>query len=1306
MVQSLRLSLLRSVFITLVLVIGATGLRAQIVLSDLPSTFVVEESEFTGITIHNTFSNINKIDVQTDQGVFTEIAAPGYVFSQEVGFPKLPVLRKLISIPYGAELEIEILSSSFKEYNLNNLGIINRIIPAQHPVAKNNANPEFILNNEAYNLNQFLGTDLCKTEILGFMRGTRIARIDISPVTYNPVEGTIRVYDDVRFRVNFTNGDPEATLYLQQRTASPYFSSNNSAFANKLPVLPVRETITQYPVKMVIVSDPMFQQALQPFIEWKTKKGFTIIEAYTNNPQVGTTTNSIKSYLQNLYMQGTPEDPSPTFVLFVGDVAQIPVFTTEHVTDLYYCEYTNDYFPEMYYGRFSAETVQQLQPQIDKTLMYEQYLFPDPSFLGECVMIGGVDANYAPKWANGQINYGTTYYFNEAHGLLSHTYLYPESGNSDSQIIQNVSDGVGYANYTAHGSASGWADPTFSISDIPGLQNNGKYPLMVGNCCQTSMYGTTCFAEEIVRAANKGAVGYIGGSNNTYWDEDYYYGVGVGNIVVNPTYEETSLGNYDRAFHDHGEPFEDWYTTMDQLIFAGNLAVTEGSPSMAEYYWEIYCLMGDPSLTIYNKGIPSPMPVIHDPMLPPAAEEFTVTSVPYAYVAISTEGVLCGAALADETGVATVHLTNAPLSGYADIVVTAQNKQPYIGSVIVGAANEPYLLLHSMIVNDADGNNNAKADYNESISFNATIRNVGFVDAENVTVTLSSNCEYLTIDNAVVNWGTIPAGSSVTIPKAFKITTNEWLPDQFTAPLILTMVSDTNSWIDDFNLILNAPKMVLKDVIIDDSKSLSPNGRLEVGEQVLIKIPVCNEGHSSAFDSYTYLFSDDSGAVLSDNAYFTGNLDCNNTGYAVYELTVADDLPEGSWLNFYSSSNADPYSATKHYQIPVSLLTEGFESGDFTSFNWQNSSANPWIIRPMIVNSGLYSAKSGNIGHNMCTQLSITIDVPTNDVIIFAHKVSSEADHDFLSFYIDNVKQDSWSGILNWETVSYPVTAGTHTFTWEYSKNQFIVAGSDAAYIDDIIFPSGNNIPPVYGFQAHTFSYPQEVCESQDINLFAFAINNPEDVSYDWQPSGLLNNNTVYNPVATLNSTTEFTLNITSGTSTASDNITIQVIEAPEAPTISLQNDLLVSTATEGNQWYNSKGAIEGATDQTYEPTVTDTYYATVTSAEGCESEGSNQIYVEIVGVPNIETYKEFNAYPNPFTNQFRIEYSMLNNTPVSIKILNTLGQEVQLIMESTEVQAGTYHMEINASKLQPGVYFIKFDTNTKSILRKLVMLD
>ncbi len=57
----------------------------------------------------------------------------------------------------------------------------------------------------------------------------------------------------------------------------------------------------------------MFENDLQPFIEWKIKKGYKVIVAYTD--EIGNTYTQIQSYIHQQYNQGTPTDPPPSFVL-------------------------------------------------------------------------------------------------------------------------------------------------------------------------------------------------------------------------------------------------------------------------------------------------------------------------------------------------------------------------------------------------------------------------------------------------------------------------------------------------------------------------------------------------------------------------------------------------------------------------------------------------------------------------------------------------------------------------------------------------------------------------------------------------------------------------------------------------------------------------------------------------------------------------------------------------------------------------------------------------------------------------------
>ena len=71
----------------------------------------------------------------------------------------------------------------------------------------------------------------------------------------------------------------------------------------------------------------------------------------------------------------------------------------------------------------------------------------------------------------------------------------------------------------------------------------------------------------------------------------------------------------------------------------------------------------------------------------------------------------------------------------------------------------------------------------------------------------------------------------------------------------------------------------------------------------------------------------------------------------------------------------------------------------------------------------------------------------------FYKKVSSESGWDKLFFYIDNVEKGNWSGEVAWSQETFPVTTGTHTFKWSYSKDGSVSSGNDCAWVDDIQFP-------------------------------------------------------------------------------------------------------------------------------------------------------------------------------------------------------------------------------------------------------------
>ncbi|MFM7856193.1 MAG: hypothetical protein ACKO96_30790, partial [Flammeovirgaceae bacterium] len=71
------------------------------------------------------------------------------------------------------------------------------------------------------------------------------------------------------------------------------------------------------------------------------------------------------------------------------------------------------------------------------------------------------------------------------------------------------------------------------------------------------------------------------------------------NIVAQPTYANTGLGAYDGYWHTLANEVNNtanWYITQSQMLVSGNLAVQASTSSSKQYYWEIYHLMGDPTL--------------------------------------------------------------------------------------------------------------------------------------------------------------------------------------------------------------------------------------------------------------------------------------------------------------------------------------------------------------------------------------------------------------------------------------------------------------------------------------------------------------------------------------------------------------------------------------------------------------------------------------------------------------------------------------------------------------------------------------
>ncbi|MBR1515007.1 MAG: T9SS type A sorting domain-containing protein [Bacteroidales bacterium] len=692
----------------LVLAMSTLFATAQNGRIELRSTSKAEitNSDFNSLRATFSYGSVESIEVATERGTFSEIAIEGTYASGEIGAPELPASHQLLAVPFGATPQVSVISYSTTDYNLSDYGI-NTILPHQPSVRKDQDmdEVEFVYNTAAYQTRSLATAPEATIEVQGTMRGIRVGSLVINPVSYNAATNTLRVFNDIEVEINFVGADRAETERMLLSTYSPYFDIVYRQMFNYRQILDVYDDhpdLMAYPVHMIVIAPDNYVSALEPWTNWKIQKGFDVNLVTTS--QCGTTYSAIRSYVQNLYNTGVDQGATPTFLVLVGDVAQIPNTqgsSTQKVTDLYYGSVDNDYFPDMFYSRMSAENTTQLTAIVNKILQYEQYTMPDPSYLNNVTLIAGWDSYWTSYVGAPTINYATTYYYNTAHGFNEvHSHV---NQSQYSGCYNALSTGVGFVNYTAHGDNNMWYQPQLNNSGVNALTNTNKYFLAMGNCCLSGNFGynSACFGEAMIRAENKAAYSYIGSCPNTYWYEDYYFGVGATNTFGStPNINNTSTGVYDGIWMD------DTYNTVSSIVFLGNLAVCYAHAGNYQtsvtplYYWQAYHVLGDGSIMPYRVQ-PTANTVSHASTIPAGAGNFTVNAQAGSYIGISQNNVLKGVALVPASGSVSVPYSGIASGSQVRIVVTKPQRQPYIQDINVGGGTQNYTI--SVSANPTNG---------------------------------------------------------------------------------------------------------------------------------------------------------------------------------------------------------------------------------------------------------------------------------------------------------------------------------------------------------------------------------------------------------------------------------------------------------------------------------------------------------------------------------------------------------------------------------------------------------------------------
>ncbi|WP_129599459.1 C25 family cysteine peptidase [Anaerophilus nitritogenes] len=454
---------------------------------------------------------MDKIDI--DNLDYNKINCEGTSLDDELGAPELPRICRSITIPFSSEADISVVSAVYSDYENT------PIIPSKGSITRD-INPEDVpyTFGKIYKSDAFYPRNLASISDPFIMRELKGATVTINPFQYQPSTKTLRVYTSVtvevttggKFNSNMLKSNSRSTLTKEfEEVYKNFFINYNDK--NQYRALTSKEK-----GEMLIISYDQFLNAMEPFVQWKNSKGIRTTIVGRSSVSPNNNPKEIKNYIQNYYNK----NPNLVYVLLVGDYAQIssPKYSTG-VSDPEYTKVAgNDDYPDIFVGRFSAESIEDVKTQVQRTLDFEKNGYNMADWYKKGV---GIASDEGSNISDAE------HMDNIRKKLLDFDYtkvdrIYDPYASASS-VTSSLNQGRGIINYCGHGAQTYWVTTRFSNSDVAALQNQGHLPFIISVSCVSGKFHTgTCFAEAWLRSKNNngepiGAIGTYMSTVNQPW---------------------------------------------------------------------------------------------------------------------------------------------------------------------------------------------------------------------------------------------------------------------------------------------------------------------------------------------------------------------------------------------------------------------------------------------------------------------------------------------------------------------------------------------------------------------------------------------------------------------------------------------------------------------------------------------------------------------------------------------------------------------------------------------------------------------
>ncbi len=987
------------------------------------------------------------------------------------GEPILPWQHVSLMLPQGTEAQ----SISVEYSDFVTLDSPFNLYPTQpdRPISADGPF-EFVKNEDLYRSAEAYPLKTDSDVHTYYLNGVAFAFSGFTPMRYVATNGTVSYATTVRVKVETTASrtNHSAKLWLRPENVRSMnkLAQNEgmlSTYSRRNGALPEYEVL--------VITPETYIGYFDQYIELYAERGIRVRVATTQDIYASSQGRDNKEKIRN-YIIEEYEKSGIQSVVLGGDVALVPHrslwchaqdgYDDNVPSDLYYAGLDgtwnddndnkwgeigeDDLLPEIAISRLPFNNTDDLETILAKTFSYltSPVLgeFHTTTLAGEHLGDGYYASSDLERLVGmSDFNGYTTYGYDEEVYDIHRVYETPTHYWDADELRDDIRGGTQYVNHFGHANTSyvaGWYNWDITpelFSTANGVDHN--YTFFQSQGCICGDFADDCILECMVN----NETGIIAATGNSRYG---WYSTAGDASSAHFNRELVDAYNHERI-PDLGNAFkESKIQTAPFITMNGEIGTMR---------WTMYALnaLGDGSATVW---FDEPFtPVVEHPVeiqvgtnrIPvDVTDENGNPLYNFACRLFDGDGDLIGAANTDLEGHANIDFYPVVSTDSLTLYVTGMSAWPQHFAINFPHVDCAFVMYDNIQLNDEDG----QIDYNEDHTVNMTFRNVGNLDASNVTATLvCDQPEYITVTQGQAIVGNMESFAYQTIDNAFEFTVCDSVPDLTEVEFTLICTDGTEEWISHFSVIAHAPSFEIIEVTMDEVEG-NGNGIADPGENLTLHFTIRNTGSSHSNNTHFGVYCSAPEISFDENEFTLGELNPGENITVDFNFSISPDLTEATAFELILASYCGRYFDYDHHYINVGCEVEDFETGDFTKYDWQFSTRH-WAIDNNDAYEGNYCAKSPSMNNNQSASLWLDYEVACENEFSFYYKVSSEAAYDWLTFYVDDELMNRWAGEEGWAKATFVLPEGQHQLKWTYAKDAGASSGQDCAWIDFLVFP-------------------------------------------------------------------------------------------------------------------------------------------------------------------------------------------------------------------------------------------------------------